>query len=149
MSGEKSEDSTLEVEFGAENDEGETDGDEVMPEVSVALSFEKAVERLENPSDAIDSVSMWAEYVGMPSDKPQHVVNGFCSKRDIHIDYFTAPDGGKLDTLEKAMNDMGMDADRHIYVGGSKRDEVIAEKAGWEYMSFEEVADNMNWKIED
>ncbi len=128
-----------------------SDADQGMPEVVVALSFEGVVEELENPAEAIERVRLWAEYVGIPSDKPQHVVNGFCAKRDIHIDFFPSPDEGegKLSTLKRAMNEMNLDGDRHIYVGCSKRDEVIAEKAGWEYMDKEELINNVGWETKD
>ncbi|MDY6780321.1 MAG: hypothetical protein SV760_07215, partial [Halobacteria archaeon] len=116
-------------EEGVGTDASESE-DEGMPSVVVALSFEGVLERLENPAEAVETLRKWAEYVGAPSGKEQHVVNGFCAKRDIHIDFFPGPDAGKLRTLERAENEMGLDADRHIYVGDTKRDEVIAEKAG-------------------
>jgi phosphoglycolate phosphatase-like HAD superfamily hydrolase len=124
------------------------EGEGGMPTVAVALSFE-VLERLEEPTDAVESLQAWAEYVGVASEKPQHVVNGFCAKRDIHIDFFPGPDAGKMGTLERAREEMGLDADRHIYVGDSKRDEVMAEKTGWEYMSLDEVQRNVGWKLKD
>jgi phosphoglycolate phosphatase-like HAD superfamily hydrolase len=126
---------------------GENEGG--MPTVAVALSFEDVLERLEEPTDAVESLQAWAEYVGVASEKPTHVVNGFCAKRDIHIDFFPGPDAGKMRTLERARDEMGLDAERHIYVGDSKRDEVMAEKAGWEYMSLDEVQRNVGWKLKD
>ncbi len=123
------------------------DADEGMPEVAVALSFEDVLQRLENPADAVDSIAAWAEYVGVASEKPTHVVNGFCAKREIHIDFFPGPDSGKMETLRRARDEMGLDADRHIYVSDSKRDEVMAEKAGWEYMSLDEVRENVGWSV--
>lgn len=120
-----------------------------MPVVAVALSFEGVLQRLEDPAEAVESTQKWAEYVGVASEKPQHVVNGFCAKRDIHIDFFPGPDSGKIRTLERARDEMGLNADRHIYVGDSKRDEVMAEKTGWEYMSLEEVRENVGWEVDD
>jgi len=125
------------------------DDDEGMPEVAVALSFEDVLQRLENPAEAVESVAAWAEYIGVASEKPTHVVNGFCAKREIHIDFFPGPDSGKMDTLQRARDEMGLDADRHIYVSDSKRDEVMAEKAGWEYMSLEEVQENVGWSLNE
>ena len=127
-------------------DEDEPGG---MPTVAVALSFEDVLERLKEPTDAVESLQAWAEYVGVASEKPQHVINGFCAKRDIHIDFFPGPDAGKKRTLERAREEMGLDADRHIYVGDSKRDEVMAEKTGWEYMDLNEVQRNVGWKLKD
>lgn len=130
------------VNLTGENEEG-------MPTVAVALSFEGVLERLKEPTDAVESLQAWAEYVGVASEKPTHVVNGFCAKRDIHIDFFPGPDAGKMRTLERARDEMGLDAERHIYVGDSKRDEVMAEKAGWEYMGLDEVQRNVGWKLKD
>ncbi|MDY7082034.1 MAG: hypothetical protein SXQ77_06430 [Halobacteria archaeon] len=113
--------------YDTENEGGEDE----IESVSIAFSFEDAVLKLENPKDVFDSVSKWSEYVGITSDKPQHVVNGFCAKRNIHIDFFTGPQGGKVETLEKAKDEIRLDADEYFYIGASKRDEVIAEKAGW------------------
>ncbi|MFP4175461.1 MAG: hypothetical protein ACLFSW_06780 [Halobacteriales archaeon] len=127
-----------------------TDGDDQsMPDVAVALSYEDVLSRLENPEDAVESLHAWAEYVGVASEKQPHVVNGFCAKRDIHIDFFPGPDSGKMETLRRARDEMGLDADRHIYVSDSKRDEVMAEKAGWEYMSLDEVRENVGWSVSE
>lgn len=123
--------------------------DSEVPVVAVALSFEDVLQRLEDPVGSVESVQKWAEYVGVASEKQPHVVNGFCAKRDIHIDFFPGPDSGKMETLERARNEMGLDADKHIYVGDSKRDEVMAEKTGWEYMSLDEVRRNVGWKLKD
>jgi len=123
------------------------DDDGGMPDVAVALSYEDVLSRLENPAEAVESVAAWAEYVGVASEKPTHAVNGFCAKRDIHIDFFPGPDSGKMETLRRAREEMGLCADRHIYVSDSKRDEVVAEKAGWEYMSLDEVRENVGWSV--
>lgn len=132
------------VSLGGTEREG---GDGGMPVVAVALSFEDVLRRLEDPAEAVESTQKWAEYVGVASEKPQHAVNGFCAKRDIHIDFFPGPDSGKKRTLERAREEMGLNADRHIYVGDSRRDEVMAEKTGWEYMSLDEVRENVGWKL--
>ncbi|MCX2817895.1 hypothetical protein EGH25_00770 [Haladaptatus sp. F3-133] len=120
-----------------------------MPDVAVALSYEEVLTRLRNPAEAVETVHGWAEYVGVASEKPTHVVNGFCAKRDIQIDFFPGPDSGKMDILRRAHDEMGLDADRHIYVSDSRRDEVMAEKAGWEYMSLDEVRENVGWKVKE
>jgi len=127
----------------------DTDEEEEMPEVAVALSFEDVLTRLENPDEAMERLRKWAEYVGVASEEPQHVVNGFCAKREIHIDFFPGPEDTRLETLERVRADMGTEihADRYIYVGNSKRDEVVAEKADWDYMSLEDVQENVGWKV--
>lgn len=115
---------------------------------AVALAFQGVLNRLEDPKGVTDSILEWAEYLGVASERDQHVVNGFCAKREIHIDFFPGPNGGKLSTLERAKNEMGIDADEHIYFGSSKRDEVIAEKAGWSYVDIEEAAERSGWDLE-
>lgn len=129
---------------GTRSDEGEEDDGTV---VAVALSFEGVVARLEDPKTAIDDLQKWADYVGVASERPQHEVNGFCGKRDIHIDFFPGPDAGAMETLRRAMHEMHLGADRHIFVGASKRDEVMAEKVGWEYMPAERAAENVGWSL--
>lgn len=143
--GEDEADDEATVSLGGTEREGEDGG---MPVVAVALSF-GVLRRLEDPAEAVESTQKWAEYVGVASGKPQHAVNGFCAKRDIHIDFFPGPDSGKKRTLERAREEMGLNADRHIYVGDSRRDEVMAEKTGWEYMSLEEVRENVGWKLKE
>lgn len=125
------------------------EGDEEMPAVCVALEFEGVLSRLEDPVESLGDVDAWAEWVGVVSEKPQHVVNGFCARREIHVDFFPGPKNGKMETLRRAREEMGIDADRYIYVGSSKRDEVMAEKQGWEYMSREQVSENVGWSFED
>ncbi len=130
----------------AEVDDGDEDE---MPSVCVALEFEGVLSKLEEPAESLGDIEVWAEWVGVVSEKPQHVVNGFCAKREIHVDFFPGPKSGKMETLRRAREEMGIDADRYIYVGSSKRDEVMAEKQGWEYMSREEVADDVGWSFDD
>ncbi|MDZ7687601.1 MAG: hypothetical protein U5J64_02560 [Halobacteriales archaeon] len=146
---EEGDDTTVSLGEVVEDEDGDWDGEGDMPVVAVALSFEDVLERLENPVEAVESLQKWAEYVGVASEKPQHVINGFCAKRGIHIDFFPGPDAGKMTTLERARNEMGLDADKHIYVADSKRDEIIAEKNGWEYMSLDEVRRNVGWRLKD
>jgi len=135
-----------------DGDEGTGSGDEGGADdgatVAVALSFEGVVLRMEDPKTAIDDLQKWADYVGVTSERPQHEVNGFCGKRDIHIDFFPGPDAGTMETLRRAMHEMHLDADRHIYVGASARDEAMAEEMGWEYMPAARAADNVGWTLE-
>lgn len=115
----------------------------------MAVSFEGVLDRLLHPKEVTDGIQEWAEYLGVASERPQHVVNGFCAKREIHIDFFPGPDAGKLRTLERAKDEMGMDADEHLFIGGSRRDEVIAEKAGWSYLDVEDAARDGDWELKD
>ena len=149
---EESEDDGTTVSLGevvGKDRDRDRDDESDVPIVAVALSFEDVLERLENPIEAVESTQKWAEYVGVVSEKPQHIVNGFCAKRDIHIDFFPGPDSGKTETLERARNEMGLNADKHIYVSDSKRDEVMAEKMGWEYTSLDEARRNVGWKTKE
>lgn len=121
------------------DDDGET--------TAVALSFEDVLTRLRKPKEVTDGIQGWADYLGVASERPQHEVNGYCAKREIHIDFFPGPDAGKLRTLERAKDEMGLDASQHIYIGSGKRDEVLAEKAGWSYLDVEDAARDGGWEL--
>ncbi|MFP4633101.1 MAG: hypothetical protein ACLFMT_06680 [Halobacteriales archaeon] len=123
--------------------------DEGMPSVCVALSFEGVLESLERPGDSVGDVEAWAEYLGVASERPQHEVLGFCTKHDVHVDFFPGPRGGKLETLRRARTEMGIDADRYLYVGRGRRDEILADRAGWDYMDADEAAENVGWRYRD
>lgn len=125
-------------------DEGDT-----REKTALALSFENVVERLENPEKAFSDLEKWIEYVGIVSDRPQHEVNSFYAEREIHMDFFSGPREGKLGGLERAKERERFDAVRYIFVGASKRDEVIAEKAGWEYKDIENLAEESGWRLNE
>lgn len=114
---------------------------------AVALSFEGVLTRLRHPQEVTDRIQEWADYLGVASERPQHEVNGYCAKREIHIDFFPGPSAGKLRTLERAKNEMGLGANKHVFIGSSKRDEVIAEKAGWSYLDVTDAARDGGWEL--
>ncbi|MDY6764879.1 MAG: hypothetical protein SV377_04210 [Halobacteria archaeon] len=115
-------------------------------DIAVALSFEGVVEDLKHPRKTFESISKWAKSVGIVSEKPTTVINSFCAKRKIDIDFFSGPEGGKLDGLQRVPQ--WINCDRHIYIGATKRDEVIAEKAGWEYIDIKEAAERTGWELD-
>ncbi|XGI83284.1 hypothetical protein ACEU6E_08355 [Halorutilales archaeon Cl-col2-1] len=126
--------------------DGDRDGENQDEDVCLALSFEGVVDRLRKPNEVFDSISDWTDHVGIVSSKPKHVVNGFCTSRDIHIDFFS-DEGGKLQTLQKTKERGRFDSDRYVFVGASRRDEAVAEKAGWEYTDVEEAAERGSWDL--
>ncbi|MDY6775771.1 MAG: hypothetical protein SV253_06810 [Halobacteria archaeon] len=115
--------------------------------IAVALDFDSVLKSFERPREAFESINTWAKYVGVIGTSPQHVINGYCTKNRIDPDFFPAPDDGKLGALERAMESEMYDAERYVFVGASRRDEVVAEKAGWEYVDVDEAAEDAGWKM--
>ncbi|XGI84271.1 hypothetical protein ACEU6E_03210 [Halorutilales archaeon Cl-col2-1] len=130
------------------DDATDVDGIDARGEIAVALDFDSVLKSFENPRETFESINGWAEYVGVVGSTSQHVINGYCTKNRIDPDFFPAPDDGKLDALERAMDSEMYDAERYVFVGASKRDEVVAEKAGWEYVDVDEAAETAGWSLE-
>jgi len=114
----------------------------------LAVAYECAI-RLENPGEVIDSVkekNLIAEF-GIVGGVEPYVITDFGQKHGVVIDFYSVPPG-KSNGLKKAKGLDPADEERYVFLGGGKRDEVLAEKLGWEYYGFKEVAHKEGWDVE-
>ncbi|MDY6765694.1 MAG: hypothetical protein SV377_08505 [Halobacteria archaeon] len=130
---------------GTRNPNQETEEEANDDDIALAISFE-VLKELQDPKGAVDSAKSWAKYIGVVSDKPTYAVNSYCAKRDIHFDFFSDSNDSKLETLRRTKRRERFDAERYIFIGDTKRDEVIAQKGGWEYVGLQDISNRPEWK---
>ncbi|RDZ63683.1 hypothetical protein C5B90_11145 [Haloferax sp. Atlit-12N] len=112
---------------------------------TMTLAFElSALKQLGDPNAAFSDARTWTKYIGVVSEKPTYVVTNFTRKERIRQDFFSGPRGVK-ESLENVMRQF--DTDRHVFVGTSDEDRVVAEETGWEYLPVEDAAEAAEWVL--
>lgn len=117
-------------------------------ELTLALSF-SALKRLDDPERAVAEARGWSKYVGVVSERPQHVVMKYTRDRDIPKHFLPRPGGEKRRTLEdvKSVSSEYEATDRYVFVGTTEADREAATAAGWEYVPLEEAAEAAGWAV--
>ncbi|MDY7082326.1 MAG: hypothetical protein SXQ77_07975 [Halobacteria archaeon] len=122
---------------------------DIGSDTHLALSYEKGVTRLENVGEVLHDLKTRACELGIVSDNVEaYVINDLGRKHDVHIDFYSVPPG-KTNGLERAKKEGHPEGTRYVFVGVSKRDEVIAQKEGWGFRYFDKVADDEGWELRD
>lgn len=76
--------------------------------------------------------------LGVVSDGVEaYVINDLGRKHDVHIDFYSV--GTVLEALERARKEDHPEGTRYVFAGDGRRDEVVAERAGWLYVDFDEL----------
>ncbi|MDY6779560.1 MAG: hypothetical protein SV760_03230 [Halobacteria archaeon] len=114
----------------------------------LALAYEGGVARLTDVGGVLTELKSRVGELGVVSDSAEpYVINDIGRKHDVHIDFYSVPPG-KLNGLERAKKGDHPPETRYVFLGASKRDEVVAEKQGWEHHDFEEVAEDEGWELD-
>lgn len=117
-------------------------------EMTLAFSL-AALERLDSPRTAFTEANEWSKYVGVVSDKPQHVAMKFTRDHELPKHFLPRPSGEKRQTLEdvRSVSSEYEKTDRYVFVGTSATDRATAEAANWEYVPLEEAAEAAGWVV--
>lgn len=111
----------------------------------MTLAFElEALKRLSEPDVVFTDARQWTSYIGVVSEKPTYVVTNFTRKKRIRQDFFSGP-RGKKESLENVKEQF--DTDRHVFIGTSDDDRVLAEETGWEFLDIEDGASAADWSL--
>ncbi|XGI83283.1 hypothetical protein ACEU6E_08350 [Halorutilales archaeon Cl-col2-1] len=120
---------------------------EIDSDTHVGVSYED-LQRLEDEGEALRFLKSRAEEIGVLSDSAEtYVIKDLGRKHDVHIDFYSLP--GKLDCLQRSKKEDHPPETEYVYIGSGKRDEVIADRAGWEYVELEDVAREFGWELSD
>lgn len=113
----------------------------------VHLAFEYGcLQRLNQPGEVLRDLKERAGEVGVVGEVEPHVVNDLGRRHDVHVDFYSVPPG-VVSGLEHANKDGHPDGTRYVFVGSGRRQEVAAEKTGWSFRDFDEVADREGWRL--
>lgn len=117
-------------------------------EMTLAFSL-TALERLENPQKAFTEATEWGKYVGVVSDRPQHVAMKFTRDHQLPKHFLPRPSGEKKQTLEdvRSVSSEYEETERYVFVGTSATDREIATEADWEYVPLEEASEATGWDV--
>ncbi|MFP4633104.1 MAG: hypothetical protein ACLFMT_06695 [Halobacteriales archaeon] len=104
------------------------------------------VDRLEDECGVLRELKQEVGELGVVGEVPPHVVNDVGRRCDVHVDFYSVPPG-LANGLERAVKDDHPEGTRYVLVGRKRRHRVVAEKHGWEYVDFEEVARSRGWSL--
>ncbi len=113
-------------------------------DINLAVAYEGVVD-LEDPGHALNDLSLRVEELGVVGNVEPHVANDLGRKYDVFVDFHSVPPGKKRG-LENGRSDNPDSDTRHVFLGTTRRDEVLAEKVGWEYRDIYEVAEEEGWE---
>lgn len=103
----------------------------------LALSY-SCVEDHDDAGELLRYFKESAGELGVVSDGVEaYVINDFGRKHDVHIDFYSV--GTVLEALERARKEDHPEGTRYVFAGGGRRDEVVADRAGWLYVDFDEL----------
>ena len=115
-------------------------------DVNLAVAYDGIVE-LEDPGTALTDLWLRVDELGVVGNVESHVVTDLGMKHDVHIDFYAVPPGKKNGLVRgKSSEPDPEQRPRHLFLGTSRRDEVLAEKMDWEYRDFYEVAEEEGWE---
>lgn len=116
--------------------------------VHLALTYEDGVTRLADPGPVLRDCKARAGELGIVSDRAEaYVINDLGREHDVHVDFYSVPPG-KANGLDRAKKGDHPDETRYVFVGAGARDAAIAEREGWTFHGFEEVAAAEGWALE-
>lgn len=117
-------------------------------DMTLAFSL-TALERLEDPQKAFMGAKEWSKYVGVVSDRPQHVAMKFTRDHQLPKHFLPRPSGEKKQTLEdvRSVSSEYEETERYVFVGTSATDREIAAETDWEYVPLEEAAEAAGWDV--
>ncbi len=111
----------------------------------MTLAFElEALQALASPEAVFDDARGWSSYVGVVSAEPTYVVTNFTRKNRVRQDFFSGP-RGKRESLESVKAQF--DTERHVFVGVSEEDEVLAKEVDWEFLHVDDAAEAAGWAV--
>ncbi|MCX2817898.1 hypothetical protein EGH25_00785 [Haladaptatus sp. F3-133] len=113
-------------------------------DVNLAVAYE-GIADLEDTGFALNDLKLRVDELGIVGNVESHVANDLGREHDVHVDFHSVPPGKKNGLIRGRSTDPDGDA-RHVFLGTTKRDEVLAEKMGWEYHDISEVAEEEGWE---
>lgn len=117
-------------------------------ELTLAFSL-TALERLEDPHTAFAAAREWSKYVGVVSERPQHVAMTFTRNHDLPKHFLPRP-GGEMEQTLKDVRSVSTEyekTDRYVLVGTTAAERSAAEESGWEFVPLEEAATAAGWTV--
>ncbi|MFB6283687.1 MAG: hypothetical protein ABEK59_07110 [Halobacteria archaeon] len=122
---------------------------EVDGDTHLAVSYEDGIKKLEYTGRVLRNLKKRAGELGVLSDYAEpYVINDLGREHDVHIDFYSVPPG-KTNGLDRAKKEDHPPQTEYMFLGTSRRDEVAAEKHGWKYRDFDEVAREEGWSLKD
>jgi hypothetical protein len=113
-------------------------------DVNLAVAYEGIVD-LDDPGHALNDLKLRVDELGIVGNVESHVANDLGRRYDVHVDFHSVPPGKKNGLVRgRSTNPDG--ETRHVFLGTTRRDEVLAEKMGWEYRDIYEVAEEEGWE---
>jgi len=113
-------------------------------EVNLAVAYDGIVE-LDDPGFALSDLDLRVDELGVVGNVKPYTVNDLGRRHDVNVDFYGVPPG-KKNGLESGLADDPNHDPRYVFLGTGRRDEVLAEKLGWEYHDFYEVAEEEGWE---
>lgn len=112
-------------------------------DMTLAFSRE-ALERLADPTAAVEDAREWTEYVGAISAAPNGALT-YTRERGIRLDFFsgTRP---PAETLFAVTGSYG--TERYVLVGVDGQAD-LAERGPWEFQHVENAAERAGWELDD
>ncbi len=118
---------------------------ELSEDVHLALEW-TCFQRLQNPGEVLHQLKSEAGELGLVGEVEPHRVNDVGRRYDVHVDFYSVPPG-VVSGLERANKDGHPEDTRYVFVGSGRRDEVAAEKTGWSFREFDDVAAERGWRL--
>jgi hypothetical protein len=112
-------------------------------DINLAVAYDGIVE-LEDPGHALNDLKLRVDELGIVGNVKSHTANALGNKHDVHVDFHSVPPGKKNGLVRGRSTNPDSDT-RHVFLGAGRRDEVLAEKMGWEYRDIFEVAEEEGW----
>lgn len=104
-----------------------------------------ALERLDDPTGALDDARAWSRYVGVVGNDSD-AVRSAIETYELDLDF--APDGRDIwltlqETRERT------NTPRHVLVGHTADGRRAAEHTGWEFVPLDDAAEKAGWDLAD
>lgn len=112
-------------------------------DVNLAVAYDGIID-LDDPGYALNDLKLRVNELGVVGNIKPYVANDLGHKHDVFVDFHSVPPG-KKNGLNRGKSDDPEGDTRHVFLGTSRRDEVLAEKMGWEYRDIYEVAEEEGW----
>ena len=113
-------------------------------DVNLAVAYDGVVE-FDDTGFVLNDLKLRVDEIGVVGNIEPHTATGLGRKHDVHVDFHSVPPG-KKNGLTRGRSTNPDSETRHVFLGTSRRDEVLAEKMGWEYHDICEVAEEEGWE---
>jgi hypothetical protein len=119
-----------------------------VDDMTMAITY-KAVQRLEDPSGALNEARGWTDWIGIVGKVPTPQINKFQREHQVDADFFNGSGTGPGERLASIDRNSMFFAERMVVVGVAGEDEPIAATADWEFVALSDAAEKAGWRLSE